>query len=387
MRGLLVYPISIDHPGNRGILNKMEYQWAAFSELTASADLVCNSIRGPVLNGKPAGKYPITGGGFDSLNHYGLFYFRIARWAEMRSYDFLYIRYPLALPSFLAFLRKAKRENPNMKIVIEIATFPYRRELEGFRRRVLRTFDDLGQGRLKNHVDAIVTFYGQREIFGVPCFQLTNGVDIDRVRLRTATPSCNEFAMIALGNLANRHGLDRVLQGMARYANQPDAKRITLHVVGDGPAVPDLMALTSQLQLDELVHFHGLKGGPELDAVFSETHIALDSLAIHRLQLPRSSSLKAREYCARGVPFVLASDDPDFPATLPFVHRVPSDDEPVDIAAFVEFYGHLRQTAPAIHQDMRQYAEKHLTWKAKLEPLVKHLQQELNGEPFVRQLR
>jgi len=370
----------MDYPGNRGILNKMEYQRAAFSELTGHVDLVCSSNRGPILNGKLAGKYPIRGRRFSSLNHYASFYFYVTKYAKTGDYDFLYIRYPLALPSFLGFLWKARRANPDVKIILEVATFPYRRELQSPKQRILRMFDDLGRGQLKNHVDAIVTFYGQSEIFGVPCFQLRNGVDVQRIRLRGAGRCHDQLSMIVVGNLAERHGLDRVLRGIARYANQPGAKRTTLHVVGDGPAMADLTALTTQLGIDDHVRFHGIKRGRELDAVFDEADIALDSLAIHRLHLPCSSSLKAREYCARGIPFVLASDDPDFPAELPFVHHVPSNDAPLDLPALVKFDAQLRQTTPTIHQEMRRYAEKHLTWEAKLEPVVQYLQEEPIGE-------
>ena len=375
-----MYPISMDHPGNRGILNKMEYQSAAFSELIGNVDSVCSSRRGPVLNGKPVGRYPITGRWFNSVNHYVLFYSHIARYAETGDYDFLYIRYPFALPNFLEFLRKAKRANPRVTIVLEIATFPYHRELQTPKQRILGMFDALGHGRLKNHVDAIVTFYGQAEIFGVPCIQLRNGVDVQRIHLRDAVRSADQLSMIAVGNLAERHGLDRVLRGMARYVSQPGAKRTTLHVVGDGPALADLTTLTVELGIDDHVRFHGIKSGPELDAVFDDADIALDSLAIHRLHLPSSSSLKAREYCARGIPFVLASDDPDFPRELPFVLRVPPNDAPLDVSAVVEFHAQLRQKTPMVGQQMRYYAEEHLTWKAKLGPLVHYLQEESIGE-------
>ncbi|MBW2378375.1 MAG: glycosyltransferase [Deltaproteobacteria bacterium] len=374
MRGLLVYPISVDHPGNRGILNKMEYQWAAFSELTGDVDLVCSSNRGPILNGELASKYPITGRAFNSLNHYALFYSHIAKYAQSGDYDYLYIRYPLALPNFLWFLRKTKQANPKTKVVVEIATFPYRRELRTPKRLVLRTLDDLGHGQLKNHVDAIVTFYGQSEIFGVPCLQLRNGVDVERIHLRNATPSDDGLVMIAVGNVAERHGLDRMLRGMANYEKQSGAARTTLHVVGDGPAVGDLKILAGQLSIDRHVRFHGLKSGAELDAVFDQANIALDSLGIHRLQLPCSSSLKAREYCARGIPFVLSSDDLDFPSELGFVHRVPADDRPVDVSALVAFHTEVTRTTPTVHREMRRYAEEHLTWKSKLEPLVHYLQ-------------
>ena len=98
--------------------------------------------------------------------------------------------------------------------------------------------------------------------------------------------------------------------------------------------------------------------------------VALDSLAIHRLRLPTSSSLKAREYCARGVPFVLASADADFPPELDFVHRTSSDESALDVSALVSFYERLRRMHPDVHREMRRHAEKSLSWKTKLEPLV-----------------
>ena len=372
----------MDHPGNRGILNKMEYQRAAFSELTETSDSICNSIRGPLRNGEALGEYTFTGRGFDSLNHYFVFYFHVARQLASTRYDFLYVRYPLAIPGFLGLLRAAKRANPRMRIVIEIATFPYRRELEGFKRGVLRTFDDLGHGQLKRYADLIVTFYGQSEIFGVPCMQLSNGVDVSQLPRRAKSTGGAAFSMVVVGNLAPRHGIDRVLRGMSDYlATRAGASErdLVLHVVGVGPSTDELRALTAELRLDEHVHFHGLKSGEALDEVFDQADVALDSLAIHRLQLPRSSSLKAREYCARGIPFVLASEDADFPERLKFVHRVPASEDPLDIRALIDFHARLGRETDALVDEIRAYAEAHLTWKAKLSPLVDYLRRETHG--------
>ena len=370
-----MYPISVDHGPNRGILNKMEYQWAAFSELTGNADLMCNSVRGPMLNGELHGRYRITGRGFDSFNHYAAFFAHVAKQVKLGAYDYLYIRYPLAIPSFLWFLRTAKAALPKVTTVVEIATFPYRGELRTPKRLVLRSLDDLGRARLARYVDAIVTFYGQSEIYGIPCFALCNGVDVSRIPLRRPRTDDGEIALIAVGNIAERHGLDRVLRGMASYAQAPGATSVTLHVVGDGPAIPALRDLSEKLGIAERVRFHGMKSGAEVDALFDAADLALDSLAIHRLRLPTSSSLKAREYCARGVPFVLASADADFPPELDFVHRTSSDESALDVSALVAFYERLRRMHPDVHREMRRHAEKSLTWKTKLEPLVEYLRE------------
>ena len=170
MRGLYVCPISVDLPGNRGILNKMEQQRAALAELAGSTDVLCNSARGPVLGEDRIAEYRLTGRRAGPFNHYVLFY-RYA-WTHCRpqDYDFLYVRYPLALPSFLGFLRATKKANPKVKIVVEVPTFPYRQELRSPKQRVLLALDDLGRGGLKKYVDVIVTFFGQSEIYGIPLY-------------------------------------------------------------------------------------------------------------------------------------------------------------------------------------------------------------------------
>ena len=148
---------------------------------------------------------------------------------------------------------------------------------------------------------------------------------------------------------------------------------MVLSIVGDGPAANGLRALTRDLDLEDAVRFHGMHSGVELDALFANSDLALGSLGMHRIDLHRSSSLKAREYCARGIPFVLASDDPDFAEGVPFVYRVAADESPIDVAAVVDFIDKLRERSPEYMMEMRRYAEKRLTWKAKLEPVVRYL--------------
>lgn len=374
-----MYPISVDHPGNRGILNKMEYQRAAFVELVGPVDLICSSVRGPIVNGEPSGEYRWTGRGLGSLNHYFAFYLHASKLAAQHHYDFIYVRYPLALPAFLWFLDRARRANPEVKVVVEIATFPYRQELQTPKQRVLRTLDDVGHGVLEKRVDAIVTFYGQTEIYGIPCIRSGNGVDVRALPLSRPGASERGAEIIAVGNLATRHGVDRALVGLAAHANTEPADRTTLHLVGDGPAVPELRSLATELGTEARVRFHGMQSGEPLDRLFDEADVALDSLGLHRLGLPSSSSLKAREYCARGVPFALASDDPDFPASLRFVHRVPADESPLDIGALLRFSRRMREAQPGVGAEMRDYAERNLTWEAKLAPVAAYLDQAGQG--------
>jgi glycosyltransferase involved in cell wall biosynthesis len=373
MRGLLVCPISADFPGNRGILNKMAYQRSALEELAGAADVICNGIEGPLFNGHRFATYALTGRPFNSFNHFVLFYKHATKLCVSQQYDFVYIRYPLAHPSFLRFLRDIKRRQPDLKVVLEVPTFPYRNELKSPKQRVLLALDDLGHRHLKKYVDAVVTFFGQSEIHGIPCIQVANGVDVDSIPFRERPPHNAGLRIVVAANLADWHGVDRVLRGLDEYRRQEGDPAVTLSIVGEGPAGSDLHALSHELELDDVVQFHGLRTGAELDALFDQADLALGSLGMHRLGLERSSSLKTREYCARGIPFVLASEDPDFERDCPFVLHVSADEGPVDIAAFAQFMKELAERHPDYPSEMRRYAETHLTWKAKLEPVIQHI--------------
>ena len=373
MRGLLVCPISADFPGNRGILNKMAYQRSALEELAGATDVICNGIQGPLFGERRFATYALTGRPFNSFNHFVLFYRHATKICTSGEYDFVYIRYPLAHPSFLRFLRDIKRCQPSLRIVLEVPTFPYRNELRSPKQKVLLALDDIGRRHLKKYVDAVVTFFGQSEIHGIPCIQVANGVDVDRIPLKRIARSGAQLRMIVAANLAPWHGIDRVLRGLDHYRRRRVEPRVTLSIVGDGPAESDLRALSSELGLDSLVTFHGLHTGAELDALFDEADLALGSLGMHRLGLERSSSLKTREYCARGIPFVLASEDPDFDRDCPFVLHVGANETPTDIEAFIQFMKELREGHPDYPSAMRRYAQTHLTWKAKLDPVIRYI--------------
>ena len=142
---------------------------------------------------------------------------------------------------------------------------------------------------------------------------------------------------------------------------------------GDGSELPHLQKLANDLGIADHVLFHGFLTGKTLDDLFDQCPIAVGSLGIHRIGLTEASILKAREYCARGIPYVIACIDPDFPVDFPWVLRVPADESPVDIEKIIGF----AQTvcADLDHpQKMRAYALEHLDWSVKMKKLKSFLE-------------
>ena len=107
--------------------------------------------------------------------------------------------------------------------------------------------------------------------------------------------------------------------------------------------------------------------------MFDICHIALDALAGFRKGLTETSSLKSREYCARGIPFIASSKDADFPDGWEYVQKIPDDESSIDMKLVIDFANRVM----ADHEHplkMRKYAEEHLDCMAKMKILKEFLE-------------
>jgi glycosyltransferase involved in cell wall biosynthesis len=199
-----------------------------------------------------------------------------------------------------------------------------------------------------------------------PHLTLGNGFEVNSVSTKEALPPQNmELHLLCVAMVNRWHGLDRLLQGLAAYDGTP---KVILHIAGDGPELPQLHKLTNELGIGDRVIFHGFTTGKALDDLFDQCHVAVGSLGIHRIGLKEASILKAREYCARGIPFIYGIADPDFPADFPYILHLPADESPINIDSVLAFAQEVCAD-PDHPQKMRRYAEEHLDWSVKMRRL------------------
>ncbi|EKF50161.1 glycosyltransferase [Thermosipho africanus H17ap60334] len=279
------------------------------------------------------------------------------------------IRYPLSSPYFIRFLRKCK--NSGLKVYLEIPTYPYDKELIfsklGFAKLLI---DKWFRKSLHKYIDRIITYSDHEKIFNVKTINISNGIDLDNIRISKETNNNSDILnLIGVASVSIWHGFDRVIKGLSDYYLKNNDKEVFFHIVGNGPEINNLKKITKELSLEKYVVFHGFKDGNELDNLFDKSHIGIGSLAIHRIGLYKVCALKNREYCARGIPFIIASFDEDFPENFEYVLRIPQNDESVDIKKVIEFYDSIKHKN--YREEMRQFARENLTWEVKIEPLIK----------------
>ena len=291
----------------------------------------------------------------------------------------LYIRGLIPSPNLSQILRKQRR----CMVFFELQSFA---EIEAKQRGSWETYLAMMvlMGNIIKNSDGIVGvtkqitehYYKKGRKTGLAHFTNGNGIDVSSVPSRVP-PSFDgeQVELLCVAQVANWHGLDRLIWGMANSGNS----NVYLHIVGDGPAIPQLKELVSHKDLEDQVIFHGFKTGEELDEMFDKCHIAVGSLGIHRKGLKETSDLKSREYCARGIPFFNSALDADFPVSFPFRLKIPEDDSPIDMEQVMYFAKNvLADTEHPIF--MQEYALSNLDWNIKMKKLKEFFEEVLKGQ-------
>ncbi|MCK5616000.1 glycosyltransferase [Candidatus Pacearchaeota archaeon] len=204
-----------------------------------------------------------------------------------------------------------------------------------------------------------------------PSLVLSNGFGVEDVCL-TSTPLYTgrelNIAFVS-SHLKPWHGLDRFLKGLCLWKG--GSPKVALHLIGRLPK--GQKSVIKSMGLSNSVYVHDVLYGPPLDKILSNCHLAIGSLGLHRLGLKQACVLKVREYTARGIPFVIAYNDPDLPDDLPWVFHISPDDSPVSIEDIIAFARSVNRI-PSIGREMRAYAERHLSWRIKMERMISFVQ-------------
>lgn len=259
---------------------------------------------------------------------------------DKETVNYCYIRYPNSDPFFLRLLKKMKEKG--IRTVIEIPTYPYDEEgKETIRARITGFVDKLYRKKLEKYVDRIVTYSKDERIFGIKTIRTINGFDFSKVQLSKTPENTNIIRMCGVANIYRVHGYDRIIEGLKLYYAQGGQRDVFFDVVGSGDVsiLNEYKKLAHSAGLDNRICFHGRLHGEQLDAVYDVATLGVNSLAIHRQNLKNESTLKTREYAAKGLPIISSSYVDAFSNedNNSYVCMVPPDESPIDIKKVIDF--------------------------------------------------
>lgn len=293
--------------------------------------------------------------------------------------DSLYFRCPgLDYYSYKFFKNITKM---NVKIIIEIPTWPFWREkrqeiLETSKTNILKSLlktisliDYWRETyRLKQFVECIVTYSTISELWGLPVIGISNGYDFDKAPTISFQNHYGINLVIA-ANLRENHGVDRMITSLSNYHGSIP---VTLHIAGEGEASENLRVLASNLGvINRSVFFYGYLFGDELLSLYSKCDAGVSALGFHRYGVKECSPLKTKEYFAFGLPCIgtIAERDILRSSVSRYYFAVSDDESLIDMQGIVDFLLALREDK-VTSEMIKTEAKRVFDWKEIMRPVL-----------------
>ncbi len=365
MKGLYIYSTNDSDYKSNGESKKVMSQFQAFLDAGINMELIDIILDSRIY--KILYRLPIFGV-YPSASRKKIL-------SKITDVDFIYIRKNIFDGSYYKLLKAIKKAKPAISIMVEIPTYPYFSEWSRpiDRPFIMKETRTLPKVQRKQLVDYYTTLSDDDEIFGVETIRFNNCISVNDYKPKQNVQSMDEIHLMGVALLANWHGYDRVIEGMHSYYESNPGKTVIFHIVGEGTELPALKKLVKKYNLDQYVLFEGKLFGDTLDALYDRAHIGIGSLGLYRIGFESGNTLKSREYCARGLPFIMAGSDSvfdDFPYCLDFEN----DNTPIDIGRVISFINEINYDEAT--ESMRKYAQSKLSWDSYITDIINKITNE-----------
>lgn len=303
---------------------------------------------------------------------------------DYKNLDFIYFRYDWGDLQTVLFFRKLKKKAPKCKLIIELPTYPLNLDnlTTKWHQKIFKCKHVVWSKFIKNYVDRAVVYGDDDYAYGIPTIKTSNGIDTASISMKKFTEySKKEIRLISVSNMIKWHGIDRLIEGMHKYykENHMGQRKIFLHLVGKGREEPYLRNLVKKYALENEIIFHGYKFGDELEAIYDQADIGVELLGVHRNKtMIISSSLKSREYFAKGLPFISECQfKEECNAVSEYILSVPADESPINMEEVIAFYDscYKNKEQGTIERTLNSFARNMLDTNKVMEAIFEYIDQ------------
>lgn len=382
MKILYLLYFDIDSSNMIGVKKKITSQVKALDSLGHDTEIATRKGESLFfLNSKVS--YPLKKG----MTRYKNSIHKVLKENEMgNQYDLLYVRFPNTIDlSVIKLFKYFGKE----KVVMEIPTYPikgeYENELINLRRNkkwkefILKKFVFFVHKNLihivRHYVSCIVTFMNFEKIWGIRTIVIDNGVDTSKfpVIRKKNTRNSEELVLLGVANVSYWHGFDRIIKGLEEYyMRHSSEKKVIFNIVGSGSEIAKLKEMVIQNNLKNYVFFMGPKYGSDLLEQYEKTDLAVSSLGLHRIGLLSGSTIKTKEYCSLGIPFLYSYCEKEIKEDFKYAKRLPPNDTPISIESIIDFFSSINNDE--YPETMHSFAEDHYDWEIQMKKVVEIIQ-------------
>ncbi len=375
-RALLYFPFDIDSLSNRSVFLKSNSLIDGFINQGYTVDKVFHSNNNLIINEKVETSSTLKAllkiPGFKQLMGYYLPFFLAS--ISQKKYDVIFIRHKIATPISLFLLRRLRRNNPKAKIILEYPTYPFADEFKGLVKIYIKLFDTWFRKKNQKYADSCAVYDLSDKIRGLKAIPIVNGYnsDLESLNLNYSLPDFDKKLIITgiSSELQHYHGYDRLLEGISEYYKSGGEYDITFQIIGRGKEIERLLSASEKLNLHGHVKNLGFMTSEQINDVLQNTHIALGSIGLHRINLFEQSPLKSAFYTFVGVPFIYSGNDKRFDEGFEYKFQIDTTDKPVDIQQIITEYNRLRNKN--YKQEMSDFAKSNLSWSSQVKKLLEY---------------
>ena len=286
----------------------------------------------------------------------------------IKKLKFNYVYWRSAPCWFSSYKAACSIKKHDVKLVYEFPTFLKTKEKPLSKMRALfGIYANIWQQCVNKKVDCFVMIGEDAggEYKGKPAVNIDNGVNVSDIPIRNFTPDSECIHLMALASMSYWHGYDKLIRSIAEYKGEI---KVILHMVGgnSGGSLDEWKKLATDLNVCDRVIFHGQMSGKELEDMFNICDLGINSMALYRKDLYVTSELKAREYAARGLPFVRCVDDKaldEASESAMYWMKLPNDEHIPELQKIVDFALQMRKDE-SIPGKLHDFAQKNMTWEA-----------------------
>lgn len=297
---------------------------------------------------------------------------------EFNEIDYIYIRRSNAVSKYMIkVFKKIKDKNSNIKIIYEIPTYPYDDELKTVWYNYFYLMRDIiNRKKLKSVIDRIAVQNNVDNIFGIPTLNFTNGIKVGDIRIKKPYKKNNNIInLCAVASMEPWQGYERIIKGLNDYYKNGGEKKIKIHFVGEGSELNYYKALVNKYNLESNCVFYGYLQGRELSHIYNISDLAIDAFGRFKTGNAISTSLKSREYLAKGIPIIAGSNSDIIDQSYEFYLQFNNDNSIPDFNKIIEFYNkiYLNNDIKSIIRKIRNYAFEHCDISNTMKEVIEYI--------------
>lgn len=293
--------------------------------------------------------------------------------------DFIYLRRPTAITKkMINVFKKAKEKNKDLKIIVEIPNYPYDDELiQKIKMLPFYLKDKFNRKTFYKYVDRIAVQNRVNYIFKTKTLNFSNGINFDDIKIRKPEKS-NEINICAVASMLKWQGYERVIESLQNYYMNGGQREVVIHFAGDGEQLLYYKKLVKKYNLEKNIIFYGFVTGQELDKIYNKCDLSLDAFGRYKTKNSLSTSLKSREYLAKGLPVVSGSNSDLFSEDAKYYLQFPNNASLFDFNEIIKFYDRIYSNKNKIEvaQEIRKSAFNKCDISVSMREIINYIKNE-----------